>query len=128
MHRIATALAAGLVVAALAAGTSALGRSNPRGEATVDAKVAKQIAAHGSTTFWVVLREQANLRLAHTMRPAPRGRYVYDTLTATADRTQGSLKQYLEQHRVPFQSFWIHLPEVDTTVTTVFAGITRSTP
>ena len=63
--------------------------------ASVDAKVAEQIAAHGRTTFWVVLREQANLNPARSMRPAPRGRYVYDTLTATADRTQRSLKQYL---------------------------------
>ena len=51
--------------------------------------------------------EHANLTPARSMRPAPRGRYVYDTLTATADRTQQSLKQYLAQHRVPFKSFWI---------------------
>src|SRR4029077_1176654 len=106
MHRIATAFAAGLLVAALAAGTSALGSSTPN-KASVDAKVAEQIAAHGRTTFWVVLRQQANLTPANSMRPAPRGRYVYDTLTATADRTQQSLKQYLAQHHVPYKSFWI---------------------
>ena len=106
MYRIATAIAAGLLVAALAAGTSALGRSTPS-KASVDAMVAEQIAAHGRTTFWVVLRQQANLTPAHSMRPAPRGRYVYDTLTATADRTQQSLKQDLAQHHVPYKSFWI---------------------
>ena len=102
MYRIATAIAAGLLVAALAAGTSALGRSTPN-EASVDAKVAEQIAAHGRTTFWVVLRQQANLTPAHSMRPAPRGRYVYDTLTATADRTQQSSSSYLAQQHVPLQ-------------------------
>ena len=106
MVKIATAIAAGMLVAALAAGTSAFGGATPH-EASVDAKVAEQIGAHGQATFWVVLRQQANLTPAHSMRPAPRGRYVYDTLTATADRTQQSLKQYLTQHRVPFKSFWI---------------------
>src|SRR5262245_36831363 len=106
MYRIATAIAAGLLVAALAAGTTALGRSTP-GKATVDAKVSRQVAAHGRATFWVVLREQANLRSARSMRPTPRGRYVYDSLTATADRTQRSLKHYLAQNHVPFKSFWI---------------------
>jgi hypothetical protein len=106
MYRIAAAIAAGLLVAALAAGTAALGRSTPN-KASVDAKVAEQIAAHGRTTFWVVLRQQANLTPAHSMRPAPRGRYVYDTLTATADRTQQSLKQDLAHHHVPYKSFWI---------------------
>ena len=97
MYRIATAVTAGMLVAALAAGTSALGRSTPPSGASVDAKVVRQIAAHGQTTFWVVLREQANLSPARSMRPAPRGRYVYDTLTATANRTQRSLKAYLRQ-------------------------------
>ena len=41
------------------------------------------------------------------MRPSPRGRYVYDTLTETANRTQRSLKAYLRQQHVPFESFWI---------------------
>ena len=46
MYRIATAIAAGMLVAALAAGTSAFGGATPH-EASVDAKVAEQIAAHG---------------------------------------------------------------------------------
>ena len=106
MYRIATAIVAGTLVAALAAGTSARGGSTRSG-APVDPKVVQQIAAHGKTTFWVVLREQANLNRARSMRPSPRGRYVYDTLTATADRTQRSLKEYLEQKHVQFTSFWI---------------------
>ena len=107
MHRIATAVAAGMLVAALAAGTSALGRAAPPSKAAVDAKVVQQIAAHGRTTFWVVMRTQANLSQARSMRPSPRGRYVYDTLTATADQTQRSLKQYLTDQHVAFKSFWI---------------------
>src|SRR6476659_1853487 len=107
MHRIATALAAGMLVAALAAGTSALGRSTAHSGASVDAKVVQQIAAHGETTFWVVLSEQANLSPARSMRPSPRGRYVYDALRETANRTQRSLKAYLGQQHVPFESFWI---------------------
>jgi len=107
MRRIASAVVAGTLVAALAAGTSALGRAEPSGKASVDAKVVQQIAAHGHTTFWIVLRDQANLNRARSMRPAPRGRYVYDTLTTTADRTQRPLELYLAREHVPFKSFWI---------------------
>src|SRR5262245_2326195 len=107
MQKIATALAAGLLVAALAAGTSALGSSARPGKASVDPKVIDQVAAHGRATFWVVLREQANLKPARSMRPTPRGRYVYDTLTTTAARTQQPLEKYLARQHVPFTSFWI---------------------
>src|SRR5215475_9161471 len=107
MQKIATAVAAGLLVAALAAGTSALGSSARPEKASVDAKVINQIAANGRATFWVVLREQANLKPARSMRPTPRGRYVYDTLTATASRTQQPLEKYLAGQHVPYKSFWI---------------------
>src|SRR6185312_6985963 len=76
-------------------------------KASVDPKVVQQIAARGHATFWVVLRQQADLSPARSMRPSPRGRYVYETLTTTADRTQRSLKAYLERTNVPFKSFWI---------------------
>ena len=107
MHRVATALAAGMLVTALAAGTSALGSATPRGKASVDPRVVQQLAARGQATFWVVLREQADLSPARSMRPSPRGRYVYDALTTTANRTQRSLKVYLERNHVPYKSFWI---------------------
>ena len=51
MYKIGTAIAAGMLVAALAAGTSAFGGATPH-KASVDAKVSEQIAAHGRATFW----------------------------------------------------------------------------
>ena len=41
------------------------------------------------------------------MRASPRGRFVYDSLTSTADRSQRPLKAWLRQRHVPFKSFWI---------------------
>ena len=95
-------LAASLASSAPTATSSALGSG-----ASVDAKVVKQVAAHGHTTFWVVLREQADLSAARGMRASPRGRFVYDSLTSTADRTQPPLKAWLRQRHIPFKSFWI---------------------
>src|SRR5262245_33988670 len=103
MHRIATAGAAGLLVAALAAATSAFGNSAPPSNASVDAKVVRQIARHGQATFWAVLREQADLTPARSMRPAARGRYVYEALTTTADRTQRPVEELLRQKQAPFE-------------------------
>src|SRR5262245_25140141 len=142
MGTIATAVAAGLFVAALAAAASALGRSAPT--ASVDAKVVRQVATDGRTTFWLVLREQADLGPARSMRPAPRGRYVYEALTTTADRTQRPLKAFLREHHVPFTSFWIlnairvtgdatvlealaELPEVDKIIQDVTFRISKTT-
>ena len=98
---------------ASSAPTGSLSSSAPTGSsalsngASVDAKVVKQVAAHGQTTFWVVLREQADLRAARGMRASPRGRFVYDSLTSTVDRSQRPLKAWLRQRHVPFKSFWI---------------------
>ena len=107
MYRILTALVAGMLVAAAAAAASGdLARSSGS-RASVDSKVVNQIATHGQTTFWVILREQANLAPARSLRPSPRGQYVYNSLTSTADRTQAPLKALLAQRHVHFKSFWI---------------------
>src|SRR5262245_23344739 len=107
MRRIGLALLASALVAATAAAAST-GRSSPgTARASVEAKVVRQIAAHGQTTFWVVLRDQADLRPARAMRPSPRGRYVYESLTSTANRTQAPLKAWLAQQHVSSKSFWI---------------------
>jgi subtilisin family serine protease len=106
MHRIVTALAAAMLVAAAAAGASSFGNS-AQSRAQVDAKVVQQIAAHGETTFWVVMRDEANLRPARSMRPTPRGEYVYRALTQTAQRSQAPLKRLLTAQNVDFKSFWV---------------------
>ena len=92
MYRIVTAIAAGMLVVLSLQGRLRSDVRHRLAEASVDAKVAGRSRLTAETTFWVVLRQQANLSPAHSMRPAPRGRYVYDTLTTTANRTQRSLK------------------------------------
>ena len=107
VYRILTALIAGMLVAAAAAAASGDVATSSGSKASVDPKVVNQIATHGQTTFWVILREQANLAPARSLRPSPRGQYVYNSLTSTADRTQAPLKALLAQRHVRFKSFWI---------------------
>ncbi len=86
------ALVAGMLLAAAAAASSGDSARSSGSRPSVDPKVVSRIATHGQATFWVVLREQANLGPAQSMRPAPRGQYVYDSLKSTADRTQAPLQ------------------------------------
>jgi subtilisin family serine protease len=60
------------------------------------------------TEFLVILREQADVRDAARFRTkADKGRYVYETLLETAERTQGPVHDVLRLAGAPVQSFWI---------------------
>ncbi len=75
--------------------------------AAVEQAVREQVAS-GDTTFWVILREQADLSAAPaTADWAARGQLVYDLLRATADRSQVGLRQLLQERGAPFEPFWI---------------------
>ena len=62
----------------------------------------------GEATFWVILREKANLASAHgiAQRDA-RGKFVYDQLTSVAARSQGGLRALLRRRGISFKPFWI---------------------
>ena len=62
-NRLAASLASSAPTASSALGSGA----------SVDAKVVKQVATHGQTTFWVILREQANLAPRAVAAPVPEG-------------------------------------------------------
>src|SRR5262249_42701270 len=71
--------------------------------AKVDPAVAKQITTNGPTTFYVLLNDQADLGRAGTLRAhADRTRYVYQTKTAYADRTQAGLRAMLSARGASF--------------------------
>ena len=58
--------------------------------------------------FLVVLREQANLEPAYALRTkAERGQFTRDALLGNAERTQGDLRAWLEERRIPHRPFYI---------------------
>jgi subtilisin family serine protease len=75
--------------------------------ASVEQAVRDQVA-NGDATFWVLLKEQADLSaVKKTTSRAARGQKVYDLLTTTANRSQAGLRAALQARAASFQSYWI---------------------
>jgi uncharacterized repeat protein (TIGR01451 family) len=74
----------------------------------VDPWVMETALQEGQTEFLVYLTEQADVSAAAdiTTKEA-KGNYVYQTLTATADRTQGPLLTALREAGVEHQAYWV---------------------
>ena len=67
-----------------------------------------QIAERGSTTFWVVLRDKADLRAAPSIENrTSRGEFVYGELRKTANRSQAGLRALLARRGAEYKPFWI---------------------
>jgi hypothetical protein len=77
-------------------------------QASVDSRVLEQLAAQGKTTFWVILREKADLRPAYTMRNwEARGRFVFQRLQAVANSSQAGIRSLLQNRGAAHRPFWI---------------------
>lgn len=62
----------------------------------------------GQTDFLIVLAEQADLSgAARISNKREKGQFVYDSLVAVAERTQGSLRDELEFAGIPHRPYWI---------------------
>ena len=109
MYRRVLALAATMLIVGLAGATSVFGQTAADGgPGLVDGKVLDQLAVRGSTTFWVVLRDKADLRAAPAIENrAARGEFVYDELRKTADRSQAGLRALLARRGADYKPFWI---------------------
>jgi uncharacterized repeat protein (TIGR01451 family) len=65
-------------------------------------------AARGDTEFLVMLREQADLRGARSLKTkAEKGAFVADALSSTAARAQGPILAWLERRGAPHRAFWV---------------------
>ncbi|MFN0015419.1 MAG: S8 family serine peptidase [Saprospiraceae bacterium] len=74
----------------------------------IDTALLRKIESGAAAEFLVILRVQANVRDATRFhQKADKGRYVYETLLETAERTQGPVREVLRQAGAPMQSFWI---------------------
>jgi serine protease AprX len=108
--RLPRAVFAALAAAAAAAPfghAAAASTGHPSSLAKVDPWVLATGAA-GPTEFLVFLAEQADLSAADRLptREA-KGRFVFDRLRETADRTQGPLLALLAEHGAEHQPFWV---------------------
>ncbi|MEQ4300866.1 S8 family serine peptidase [Plantactinospora sp. B6F1] len=77
-------------------------------EAEVSHELLSELAAEGSTTFTVYLRERAELSAAAKLADVDdRATAVYRTLTATAERSQRDLRADLDKRGATYRSYWI---------------------
>lgn len=113
-------LAAGLLLIAAAciallggdaasAGLAADGGGPDRSAMTkVEKRVLDDMAGGQNTHFIVLMNEQADLSAAYSMTDQDaRGWYVYNTLKATAERSQAGLLAQLSASGVQFTPFWV---------------------
>ena len=100
----------GAILATLIAGVVPSGWSISTGE--TNGKIAPRVLAEtangSSTEALVVLTQQADLSAAASFNTKlEKGYFVVNTLRAVAARTQDPILSMLQQHGVPYQSFYI---------------------
>ncbi|WP_203857887.1 S8 family serine peptidase [Plantactinospora mayteni] len=77
-------------------------------EAEVSRELLAELAAEGTSTFTVYLRERAELSGAAKLPDSDdRATAVYRTLTATAERSQRDLRAELDKRGATYRSYWI---------------------
>ncbi len=74
----------------------------------IEPLVLEQLTTDGRTDFFVWMKEKADLSPAYKLKTKQeRGRFVYETLRAVAERTQKDVRAYLDRQGVQYQSFYI---------------------
>jgi len=77
-------------------------------KAKADGWVVNRLATSGSTELLVMLPQQADLSPAERiMDKTQRGTFVYETLRAHAESTQGDLRKLLAQRGASYKPFWV---------------------
>ncbi len=75
--------------------------------AKLDAQVLQELN-EGKADFFVTLTEQADVsKASQLLTKAEKAQYVYETLVATADRTQAGLRAYLDLQGVKYRAYYI---------------------
>jgi subtilisin family serine protease len=105
----------GLTAAATPPGRVAIGPLHPgtpthpqidRSKVDVSVTLERQLQ-HGKADFAIEFSERADLSAAAGMGWNERGRYVYQRLRETAERSQAGARRALRARGVTFESFWI---------------------
>jgi len=90
----------------------ATAQGSSRGLGAGSGKIAPWVVEHTANRqqaeFFVVLADQADLSRAATLQTkTEKGRYVYNTLLNKRQTTQGPILQWLREHGIAHQSFYI---------------------
>jgi len=76
--------------------------------AKVEPLVLEEMAARGQTDFFVWMVEKADLSPAYQLKTKQeKGRFVFNALVETAERTQKGLRRYLDAQGVSYEPFYI---------------------
>ncbi|GGL04578.1 hypothetical protein Sme01_65840 [Sphaerisporangium melleum] len=90
------------------------------GSDKINRVVTAELSADGKATFWVRLKDRADLRTARTAKTkSDKGRQVYRAKTQTATASQANLRKLLKARHADFTPFWI----VNTIKVTGDAGL-----
>lgn len=105
-------LAGGAAMLGAIASLGASSKANPRDPGSATSKIApwviEKTAGGKQAEFLVVLADQADLRGAQTLKTKiEKGRFVRAALWNKAQATQGSLLQWLNDHKVEHRSYYI---------------------
>jgi subtilisin family serine protease len=82
----------------------------PEQEERLDPQIMADLAASsdGETTFFVFLEDQPDLSAAYEITDwSERGQFVYQTLTAHAERTQQDIRSLLNERGTDYEPLWI---------------------
>lgn len=76
--------------------------------AKTDAELLAATAGGATADFLVVMAEQPDLRgAARVADKVDRGRYVYETMTAVAARSQAPIRALLDHQSVAYRAYWV---------------------
>ena len=74
----------------------------------IEPLVLEEITLQGQTDYFIWMTEKADLSPADDLpTKEAKGRFVYEALVATAERTQAPLRAYLDAQGVDYQAFYI---------------------
>ncbi len=101
-----------------------LSKSPKAGSVKVEPELEAQMRSRGAAGYIIDLVERPDLSPALTMGWDERGEFVVEALKETAERTQARVREYLDDRRVAYQSFWIdNLITVTSSSSEVFDGL-----
>ncbi|WP_353946071.1 S8 family serine peptidase [Streptomyces sp. HUAS MG91] len=110
-RRSATWAAAAFTATALAAGVmpaAAADTPSPAVSAKIDSSLRSAVAKGGDATFFIVLKDKADLSGAEKQRThAKKATTAYKELRAHADDSQAPLRSFLDKRKVGHKDYWI---------------------
>ncbi len=96
------------VISIPAASAPAVSNSLVGADGRIETLVLEELEANGETDFFVWMVEKADLSPAYQLpTKLEKGQFVFQTLRATAERTQADVRRYLDSRGVDYRPFYI---------------------